>query len=295
MTNKRILLVEDDYNEIIRLQQSLGKLNGQYSLHVAHNISDALQVLMGGSSQYGMENYGKTGKVRPDIVLLNISFLQQSAREFLEVMNKYYSLKNIRVFIYGNTDQTLDVSLAERYNIAGYLTTPINLQDTINESVLRFRRELSTPGRAFFALPLFAFNKKIIALLNYLKAKTAAVVLGQAVVTKVAVSAAATVFMAGVMTSSSENTGTGKGGRLLPTRHSIHAGIPAQAMEECTEQEALVAAESISLPPLRPTPEPERTPEPALQHVQAVPEQAIAGPDRAPARQFRIVAVEETE
>src|SRR5262245_11575316 len=112
MKNKRILLVENKYEDIIAIQNSLKSLNGQHTLHVVHNINDALQVLMGGSSHYGMENYSQTGKVRPDIVILNILFMRESAKEFLEVMQKYYSLKNIKVFITGESNENLDPELA---------------------------------------------------------------------------------------------------------------------------------------------------------------------------------------
>jgi CheY-like chemotaxis protein len=296
MKNKRILLVEDKYEDIIAIQDSLKSLNGQHTLHVVHNINDALQVLMGGSSHYGMENYSQTGKVRPDIVLLNIAFLQENAREFLEVMQKYYSLKNIKVYITGDQHEVLDPQLAIKYGIAGYLSKPLDLQNTVNESVLSFRMDLQKPGKALFSISLAALNSKIISTLNYIKAKCAFYYLGSTVAAKVSVSLAVTVLAAGAVSSSTmHNNENAAEQSSLPAQYSAAPPWKPEPIEECTEQEAIVAAESIGLPDVREkkafTPvnkkknTEEAVPEPA--------EEVVAQP--ATARQFKIVAVEEAE
>ncbi len=191
MFTKKILLVEENYDDIIALQDALCDLKGQHSLHVVHNLRDALQVLMGGSSKYGMEYYSKTGKVRPDIVLLNIQYLQDGGDDFLNVINKYYSLKGIKVFILGESDQNLDPELAKKYNIAGYLVKPLDLENTLNESVAKFRKELSRTGPAVFALAFPAFYKEISNFLAAIKTNTAVVLTKSAMVKTVACTVAA--------------------------------------------------------------------------------------------------------
>jgi len=248
MKNKRILLVEDKYEDIIGIQNSLKSLNGQHTLHVVHNINDALQVLMGGSSHYGMENYSQTGKVRPDIVLLNISFLQQNAREFLEVMQKYYSLKNIKVYITGDSNESLDPQLALKYGIAGYLAKPLDFQNTVNESVVNFRTELQKPGKALFSVSLLALNNKFITTVNYLKAKCALYYIGSTVAAKVSVSLAVTAVAAGVITISHVDT-SGQLARQM-SRSSVYAPapwVPVPAVQRA-EQESIAESECIDSP-----------------------------------------------
>jgi CheY-like chemotaxis protein len=245
MKNKRILLVEDKYEDIISIQDSLKSLKAQHTLHVVHNIPDALQVLMGGSSHYGLENYSQTGKVRPDIVLLNISFLQDSATEFLEVMQKYYSLKNIKVYIIGDLHEALDAGLAVKYGIAGYLVKPLDLQDTLNESVLRFRQELVAPGKALFSLPFFGINNKIATTINYLKTKAAFYYFGTSAAAKVTASVAATVLVAGMLSSSTTHDVDRDGGRKdLPARLAATAIVQPVSPASCEEEPSAAIVES---------------------------------------------------
>src|SRR5687767_7006388 len=96
MKNKKILLVEDDYLDVISVKRALSKLNVAYTMHVAHNGVDALAMLMGSAN---VENGEGDKKVQPDIILLDMNMPKMNGLEFLEIIKKYYSLKNIKVFI----------------------------------------------------------------------------------------------------------------------------------------------------------------------------------------------------
>jgi CheY-like chemotaxis protein len=93
MKNKKILLINDNYPETVTIQKSLDQLNVQYTLHVAQNGKDALDILMGSSSTY-MENYARTGKVQPDIILLNKN-LEKSAYIYrlLKIFTRLFGMK----------------------------------------------------------------------------------------------------------------------------------------------------------------------------------------------------------
>lgn len=292
MKNKKILLVESNYADILAIQNSLRRLDGDHSLHVVHNIRDALQVLMGGSSQQTLENYSKTGKVRPDIVLLNISFLQESAREFLEVINKYYSLKNIRVFIIGDSQQQLDRDLADRYGIAGYLARPFDLHDTLNESVVSFRQELSRPGKALFAFPFIFLYRKFGTLFNIVKAKTAVVYAGQSLVSKVVLGTAATVMAAGIVSSSPELK-VEEPGCIASKSASTIAAIPQMVTHSPASQEELAVN---CLPPEVAIPVANEKPGPAShKRADEVADLAQFKTQGPVTRNYRIVAIEEPE
>src|SRR3954466_12830989 len=98
MKHKKILLVANDNLEILNVQRELTRNNIDHSLHIAKNGMDALALLMGCSSPQ-LENYTKTGKVQPDILLMDAESPGLHMIELLCIMQKYYSLQKIRVFL----------------------------------------------------------------------------------------------------------------------------------------------------------------------------------------------------
>src|SRR4051812_15040099 len=111
--HKQILLVEDDYLDVISVQRALGKLNGEYTLHVAHNGTEALTMLMGGAAN--------TPALNPDIILLDINMPKMNGLEFLAIIKKYYSLSNIKVFMMTTSAEHYDKAAAQKFGISGYI------------------------------------------------------------------------------------------------------------------------------------------------------------------------------
>jgi CheY-like chemotaxis protein len=119
---KRILLVEDDYLDVISVKRALGKLNVEYTLHVAHNGAEALSMLMGSSAE--------DINLHPDIILLDINMPKMNGIEFLEIIKKYYSLSNIKVFIMTTSSEQYDKAAAEKLGISGYILKPLDFETT---------------------------------------------------------------------------------------------------------------------------------------------------------------------
>src|SRR5690349_8637766 len=127
MKHKKILLVANDNVEILNVQRELTKHHVDHSLHIAKNGLDALALLMGCSSAQ-LENYTKTGKVQPDIILMDAESPNLDMIELLCIMQKYYSLQKIRVYLMVSDINKVDLTEAKKYGVAGVVSKPFNLE-----------------------------------------------------------------------------------------------------------------------------------------------------------------------
>jgi CheY-like chemotaxis protein len=130
-----ILLIEDDYLDVINVQRSLKKIGAQHDLHVAHNGSEALTVLMGGETRF-----------TPDIILLDLNMPKMNGLEFLEIIKKYYSLSSIRVYVMTTSAEEYDKTAAERLGVSGYILKPLDFdvpeKDESSRAIGRLKAEL---------------------------------------------------------------------------------------------------------------------------------------------------------
>src|SRR3954464_9401593 len=98
MKQKTILLVEDDYLDVISVKRALKKLDVPHIIYVAHSGADALAMLNGNDGS----------KIAPDIILLDMNMPKMNGLEFLGIIKNYYSLKNIKVFITTTSSEEYD-------------------------------------------------------------------------------------------------------------------------------------------------------------------------------------------
>lgn len=117
MKPKTILLVEDDYLDVMSVKRALSKLNIPHHLHVAHNGTDALAILNGTSG---------SGRVLPDIILLDINMPKMDGLEFLRIIKNYLSLASIKVYIMTTSSEEYDKMAAKSMGISGYILKPLN-------------------------------------------------------------------------------------------------------------------------------------------------------------------------
>ena len=122
MKHKRIMLVEDDYLDVISVKRALAKLNIEHTLYVAHNGEDALSMLMG-------SNEVNSDKVQPDIILLDMNMPKMNGLEFLRIIKKYYSLNNIKVFVMTTSAEEYDKVESKRLGISGYILKPLDFEN----------------------------------------------------------------------------------------------------------------------------------------------------------------------
>lgn len=139
--SKNILLIEDDYLDVISVKRALAKLKIDHTLYVAHNGVDALSILMGtGESSPAKE------KVMPDIILLDLNMPKMNGLEFLNIIKKYYSLSNIKVFVMTTSAEEYDRNEARRLGISGYILKPLDFEkprhDESAAAIATLREEL---------------------------------------------------------------------------------------------------------------------------------------------------------
>ena len=103
MTNNEatILLVEDDYLDIMNVERELKKLNVNLPLFVARNGREALNMLRG---------EGGATKINPapKVVLLDINMPKMNGIEFLEIVRNEPELKHLNVFIMTTSNEETD-------------------------------------------------------------------------------------------------------------------------------------------------------------------------------------------
>jgi CheY-like chemotaxis protein len=120
MKSKRILLISDDRADADAAREALTALQIPYTLDLADTGDHAIDYLMGRSSSR-MENYVRTGKVQPDLVLLSCGIKDMDYQEVLGIMRKYYSLQNIPVLLLCEGDSIIPDTLASSLGAAGFI------------------------------------------------------------------------------------------------------------------------------------------------------------------------------
>jgi CheY-like chemotaxis protein len=137
MKQKKILLIEDDYLDVISVKRSLDKLKIDHTLDVAHNGEDALSILM-----RGPEGLAEGERIQPDIILLDLNMPKMNGLEFLRIIKKYYSLYNIKVFIMTTSAEEYDQVEAKRLGIAGYILKPLDFSTKEKDESAAATRQL---------------------------------------------------------------------------------------------------------------------------------------------------------
>lgn len=117
MKSNVILLIEDDYLDVVSIERALKKLNVVYTLHIAHNGEDALSLLNG--------NVPNKEKIYPNIILLDLNMPKMNGIEFLRIIKNYYTFNNIKVFVTTTSAEEYDRLAVEQLGIAGYILKPI--------------------------------------------------------------------------------------------------------------------------------------------------------------------------
>src|SRR5688572_27537034 len=100
MAQKKILLIEDDYLDVISVKRTLNKLKVDHELFIAHNGADGLALLNGNSPD--------NVKISPDIILLDINMPRMNGLEFLRIVKNYYSFNNIKIYIMTTSAEEYD-------------------------------------------------------------------------------------------------------------------------------------------------------------------------------------------
>jgi CheY-like chemotaxis protein len=114
-----ILLVEDDYLDIMNVEREFKKLNVNLPIHVARNGREALNMLRG-------ENETPRISPLPSVVLLDINMPKMNGIEFLDAVRKDPELRNLNVFITTTSNEESDRLAAQNLQANGYIVKPLS-------------------------------------------------------------------------------------------------------------------------------------------------------------------------
>jgi len=112
-SRKPILLVEDDYVDVMTVKRALGEIHLQNNLVVAENGEQALDYLEDPSNE------------RPGIILLDLNMPRMNGIEFLQVIKNHEQHKIIPVIVLTTSSQERDRVESFKMSVAGYMTKPV--------------------------------------------------------------------------------------------------------------------------------------------------------------------------
>ena len=122
MKIRNILLVEDDMLDIMDLKRGLDKLNILYSLVIAKNGEEAID-LLNKEGTPGMEQL-------PDFILIDINMPKMNGLEFLSIVRASEKWKHLKCFIITTSDEDIDRDAANLLGVAGYIVKPFKINNS---------------------------------------------------------------------------------------------------------------------------------------------------------------------
>ncbi|MFT5248777.1 MAG: CheY-like chemotaxis protein [bacterium] len=115
----KILLIEDDEIEIMKLNRAISSLKKEHKIVEANNGEDALSIL-------------KNKELIPDIILLDLNMPKVNGIEFLSILKNDDQLKYIPTIILTTSNNKKDLLACYKIGIAGYITKPLKYIDYVS-------------------------------------------------------------------------------------------------------------------------------------------------------------------
>jgi CheY-like chemotaxis protein len=116
----KILLIEDDTIELMKLNRAMLSLNMNHEVTEANNGEDALELLL-------------KEKYYPDIILLDLNMPKINGIEFLEILKNNESIKFIPTIILTTSSNEKDLLACFNLGISGYILKPLKYDEYIEK------------------------------------------------------------------------------------------------------------------------------------------------------------------
>lgn len=116
-----ILLVEDNYGDVILTRRAFQEAKIVNKLYVASTGEEAVSMLR-------KEDEWKDFNL-PDLILLDLNLPQMHGQEVLEIIKKEQSLKHIPVIILSSSRADNDVVKSYNLHANGYVVKPVSLDN----------------------------------------------------------------------------------------------------------------------------------------------------------------------
>ena len=115
-----ILLVEDNDLDAEKLQRILNRLGDRREITRARDGIEALEVLRDDSRR----------PKPPFVIILDLNMPRMNGQEFLAELRADPELKGLPVVVLTTSDRRADIEQAYANQVSGYLTKPLDLEDT---------------------------------------------------------------------------------------------------------------------------------------------------------------------
>lgn len=120
MRNLRVLLIEDDVIEVMKLNRTVSKLELPHKIIEANNGEEALKIL-------------QSKDELPDIILLDLNMPKLNGIEFLNILKNDEILKYIPTIILTTSNNQKDLIECYKIGIAGYVLKPLKYDEYISK------------------------------------------------------------------------------------------------------------------------------------------------------------------
>ena len=118
MNALKILLIEDDIIEVMKLNRAKSSLQLNHKIMEANNGDDALMLL-------------EQKDNLPDIILLDLNMPKINGIEFLKIIKDDERLKYIPTIILTTSNNKRDLLECYKIGIAGYILKPLKYEDYV--------------------------------------------------------------------------------------------------------------------------------------------------------------------
>ena len=123
----KVLLVEDNLIEIMKMKRTISLLKLKHTINEAKNGEEALKFLEDKNNM-------------PDIILLDLNMPKISGIEFLKILKANEDLKHIPTIILTTSSNQKDLLECYRTGMSGYVLKPLKYEDYVKkiETVLAY-------------------------------------------------------------------------------------------------------------------------------------------------------------
>jgi CheY-like chemotaxis protein len=116
-----VLLIEDDYLDIMNFEREFKKIKSKFSLHIAKNGKMAWNMLKG---EQGLEKLDPT----PLIIVLDINMPKMNGVEFLKLLRADSEFDKVKVFMTTTSNEEGDRLMAQALGASGYIVKPLTFE-----------------------------------------------------------------------------------------------------------------------------------------------------------------------
>lgn len=116
----RILLIEDDTIEVMKLKRAISKLDMDHELVEAKNGEEALDIL-------------KNNTILPDIIFLDLNMPKINGIEFLKILKEDSVLRFLPTIMLTTSSNRKDILACYDIGVAGYIIKPLKYDHYISK------------------------------------------------------------------------------------------------------------------------------------------------------------------